>query len=289
MTKAMEMIAAAKMRKAVKAASESRAYTNLASEILGKLSKQNELNHPLTKVSKNIRKELLIMISSNRGLCGNFNSAVASAASNYINKRMNEDERLQIEIIAIGKKAAKFAKQSPAKLVEAYDKMPETVKFEDVLPIINSAINSFTRQEYQQVRLVYTRFITSLVQEAKVIEVLPISVEIIDNFLEETHVGEKADVETTNEYGGVSEYKFEPTAQEVVEYTIKRVLEAQFFQAFLESAASEHSSRMVAMKNASDAANDMIDTLTLDYNKSRQAAITQEIAEISNAAAAMSG
>ncbi|MFW5702512.1 MAG: ATP synthase F1 subunit gamma [Candidatus Dojkabacteria bacterium] len=283
-TKAMEMIAAAKMRKAVEAANNSREYTKTLSSIVAQILANSELetsSRNYLRTPDEAKKTLLVLVSSNKGLCGSYNSSVMASARQYL----SENELAgRVDMLAIGRKGAKFAKYNDANLLEIYEDIPDNPTVENIGSIIMAIKNRFKSGEYRTVHVAFTEFQTSLVQKAIVLQLLPMSIESMEMF--QSIAGELSvndPIEDTHE----SELIFEPSAAEVLDYSLERVLEAQILQVFLESLASEHSARMIAMKNASDAASDMVDELTLEYNKSRQAAITQEIAEISNAAEAI--
>jgi F-type H+-transporting ATPase subunit gamma len=309
-TKAMEMIAAAKMRKAISEASSARQYSRLAADIVATLSKQPQVKHKLMK-SAGGTKELIIIIAASRGLCGSYNSNVGNKLKQYLAQEQGQDiiasfEDLdtdndddydasenaqpqtelswvsdsdsQYDAIAINKKAAQIARRLGIEVVQFYQDFPEKYGYQDIMPILAAAKAALFSGQYHKVSVAYTQFVSSLAQNAEVMQLLPVSYEQLKKF-----------AQVTESAGSLQqdEYAIEPNAGQVTKFALDRIVEVQLLQTLLESSASEHSSRMVAMKNASDAAGDMIDSLTLEYNKSRQAAITQEISEISNAAAAI--
>lgn len=282
-TRAMQMIAAVKMRKAVEAAVAMRIYATLASELLGNLGGQG-LTHPMMKEKKQ-GKELIIIVTSNRGLCGSYNASVLKAAF----KRIENAEEKPI-VIAIGKKAANFARKHGLELQAVYEKLSENFGFEDVLPITNEITRQFKDDEVRKVEVLYTNYVSGLVQEVALKQVLPVTPERISEVIQDiTDTAENAGVKTDDiqERYVNDEYEFEPGKQALLNYVIPLLVEVQVYHAVLESVASEHSSRMLAMKNATEAAGEMIDDLTLEFNKGRQAAITQEIAEITSGANAL--
>ncbi len=276
-TKAMEMIAAAKMRKAIQEASNARRYTQLATSIVVELANQPDITHPIFKTG-NYGKELIVIIAANRGLCGSYNTNVAIALKKYMQERISQDADIEFMAVAINKKAGQIAKRLGLEMLEFYQDFPEKYDLNDVLPITESISRKFLNEGYARVSVAYTRFISSLHQESEVATILP--------FSEGTFLPQNISEESDSQQ---EDYKLEPNLNQVLNFALSRILEIQVFQALLESSASEHSSRMVAMKNASDNAGEMVSSLTLEYNKSRQAVITQEIAEISNAAAAIRG
>ena len=287
-TKAMELVSAAKMRKAVEASTRTRLYSQLMRELLQHLSHIDEPNVPLLEI-RPVKKVLAILVSSNRGLCGSFNSNVFKAlgasladTKNLTNVQtrsgdvLEKEKAVEIDMIGIGKKSASFAKKYGFNLVAVFDDIKEKPAFEDILPISEQIIEGYSSKKYDKVVVGFTNFKSSLNQIAEVRQLLPLSPEDLT-------VAEETDEEIQ-----IEGYLFEPTLDEILETVVPKLIEAQLYQMILESAASEHSSRMIAMKNASDNAGDLIEDLTREYNKARQAAITQEIAEIAGGAAALS-
>lgn len=300
-TKAMEMVSAAKMRRAVEAALQTRTYATLARELMDHLAYIDEPNFPLLKI-RPVKKVLVVLMSSNRGLCGSFNSNIFKRAQEILSDRENlarhriagtedvlPEGDVHIDIVGIGKKSAAFAKKYGYDLVGVYDNLNDKPEIESILPISKMIIDAYTAGEYDKVVVAYTDYKSSLSQEAKVRQLLPLSEHELEKMI--VGAGKESDdtsVEERNVDFPIESYLFEPDVEEIVSYVLPRLVEIQLFQALLESAASEHSARMMAMRNASEAAVDMINSLNLSYNKARQAAITQEIAEIAGGAAALS-
>ncbi len=286
-TKAMEMVSAAKMRKAIQAVTATRTYALLARELMEKLSMNGEVKSPLTEV-RPVKKVLVVLFSSNRGLAGSFNSNIFKKTRNLLTRAdvfgdVSAND-LMYDIIGVGKKSAYFAKRFNYPLIAAYDAIRDNPTVEDILPITNTALEKFKSGEYDAVLVAYTDFKSSIVQVPKIRKLLPITKEDIDTMLDD--VGEeKAEKEVKVE--DTTEYEFEPDTTMIMETVLPRLFEVQLYQTLLESRASEHSARMVAMKNATEAAGDMIDALTIEFNKARQAGITKEIAEIAGGAAAL--
>ena len=304
----MEMVAAAKMRKAVQAATNTRQYAILAQELMKNLAEELSESHPFT-IQRPNKNYLLVLISSNRGLCGNFNHAVLNNTDAFV-KRILEDQKTNstpvdieqiidedepaeyeidkksqkssIDIIALGQKSANYAKKKNLGLIAFYNKLNENPTFTSITPISRTVIDSFLDNKYDSIYISYTNYISGLDQEPKIRKLLPISNESVQEMIQEA--GEDTQpIEIQVERFGNDEYLFEPNKADVLDFVLPRLVEIQIFQAILESTASEHSSRMMAMKTASDSAQEMIDDLTLEFNKGRQAKITQEIAEIVNA------
>lgn len=287
-TKAMELVAGAKMRRAVDLAISTREYSELAWHLADRLASSKSIApidylHTFFTPVENPKKILLIVFASNRGLCGAYNSNITKKTLKFIQQHGQEN----VEVIAVGKKAVTQLSSFGVKPKMAYEKKDSARKATSVVNIANYAYEEFKAGRVDQVVIAYNHFVSSLVQEPVVRPLFPFSKE------EGTGVGieelserkeDLADVETLP----TADYVHDPSKRQVLSYLVPRLGEVQLFQALLESNASEHSARMLAMKNASEAASEMQDDLTLIYNRARQAAITQEIAEISAGTAALS-
>ncbi len=303
-TRAMEMISAVKMRKATEAAVNTRTYATLAWDLLVKLSKVQKEQFSLLEV-RPVKKLLVILITSNRGLCGSFNAniikktAAQLADPKNISRQRVQDgfiepsENIQVDVVGVGKKGADFAKKMGYNLIASFSEMSDTPKLNDILPISRLVIDEYQKKTYDKVVVAYTDFKSTVNQVAKLRQVLPISQIDLEKMIGElgedvTEMKKKIkDLNVEEAEIELDNYIFEPTQDNVLEIILPRLVETQVYQAALESAASEHSARMMAMRNASDAASDMIKELTLTFNKARQAGITQEIAEIAGGAAAL--
>ncbi len=290
-TRAMEMVEAAKMRKAVEAVLASRTYANLSWETLMNLAANGQqLSHPLLEARQTINRQALILITGNRGLCGGFNSAVISEA-----RKISKGFEDTTDIILLGKKGESVASNLH---VEAQFTKEETgITVASIAPIATLVINGFREKKYDRVLIAYTDFINAAKQVPRVKQILPLVIEAVDGSLGILSSDDKAGL--TQEYiaektkahlsagGFTHEYTFEPHPQVVLDEIIPRLVTVQLYQALLESNASEHSARMGAMHQATKAASDLVVELTLFYNKARQAAITAEIAEITAGVAAL--
>jgi len=267
-TKAMELVAASKMRRAQEFAQHGRAYREAAYSLLTRLSAITEVNdHPLF-VKRDIKTRLYVVITSNRGLAGSYNSNVIRLLA----KAIVEDSKAGVksQVVAIGKQAAQFARRlEGVDLVAAYDGFGDQPTSNDVRPLLSSLSGMYADKKVDDVQLIYTEFKTNIVQIAKSLSLLPARFEAIENV------------------DSLAQVTFEPSVAEVLDSVTERLLEVQLWQALLESLASEHSMRMMAMKSATDNASDLIDDLTLAFNTARQSAITQELAEITGGAEAM--
>lgn len=305
MTRAMEMVSAAKMRKATEASSNTKLYATLAHELMQKLSTLEDPNYPLLEL-RPIERVLVILVSSNRGLCGSYNANVFKKTKQVL---MNDEligrhringgaelpesrENPAIHIVGVGKKSAAFAKRNGYTLDAVFDTVSDTPTYEEIRPIAQFAIDGYLEKKYDRVMIAYTHFKTTLSQEVKMRQLMPISPKDLVKMIDESgDIRHQAETEEIVELGEgelpLTAYTLEPNTETVLNYVLPKLVEVQVFQGLLESAASEHSSRMIAMKNATDNAGDMVKELTLTYNKARQAAITQEIAEIVGGAAAL--
>ncbi len=301
-TKAMEMIAAVKMRKAVDAALRTRTYAKLTQDLLNHLAFLNEPDCALLE-TRPVKKILLIVVSSNKGLCGSFNANIFKKTAKLIKDVKNisrhrvpgaedilSEKNVEIEVLGLGRKSALFAKKNNLKLVSVFDKLSEVPQFEEILTVTKIALKEFLEKNYDKVLIAYTDFKSSLLSEPKLRQLLPVSPSDLEKMLGDlgkNDLGRKIlEEENKNEEEyGLETYLFEPSVEDIINEVLPKLVEVQLYQAVLESAASEHSARMVAMKNASESASEMIFDLNLNYNKARQAGITQEIAEISGGAA----
>lgn len=286
-TKAMQLVAGAKMRRAVERALSSRDYSDLVWDLYRRLtiSKQIEPDDVLQRFfhpASDPKKFLLIVLTSNRGLCGAFNSNVVKKAMKFINKHGQEN----VEVITIGKKGISLMSVFGVRPVMAYEKDDKASSAASMTNIAAYAYQKFLNNEVDQVAVAYTDFKTAISQEAVIHPLFPF-IEALDltGHINETEAGMK--VRKPIELHKEVKYLFEPSKREVLAKLVPRLGEVKLYQALLESNASEHSARMLAMKNATDAAGEMLQDLTLLFNQTRQAAITREIAEISAGMAAL--
>ena len=259
-TKAMEMVAASKMKKSQDAALKNRAYATTSYEVLCNLIQDEKISHPLLSVNKKQGKKLLVVVSSDKGLCGAYNTAVIRKSLEYLKENPDTD------LIAIGKKGQKLLTALNKNIIAAYTDFPIFAMERDVTPIVSRIREDYQLAKYQEVSVCFTEFQSTLKQIPKLKQLMPF----------EPDEGETCQTDRIN-------FKFEPTAKEVVNYVVPRIIETQFYQMILEAIASEQSARMMAMKNATDSAEDLIEDLELTYNGLRQDSITQELAEISAA------
>lgn len=266
-TKAMELVSASKLRRAQEYAAASRAYGDLANELLARLASISEVSRQPLFENRAVKNRLYIVVTSNSGLAGAYNANVLKQLTKSL--QTDRDAKVKSHVIAIGSKGAQFVRRlSDVDMMAVYPGLGDHPTANDVRPILNTLIESFKSRDIDSVQLVYTLFKSTVVQVAKTTTLLP------------------ATAPTEMEVGPAIS-NFEPDVETVVDQITTRLIEAQIWQAVLESLASEHSMRMVAMKNATDNAKELIDDYTLELNTARQAAITQELAEITGGAEAL--
>ena len=268
-TKAMQLVAASKMRRAQEAEKASAPYTRAANELLTHLASQGVTKgHPLFEIRDQIRSRLLIVVATDKGLAGAYDSNILKL---YAKQLLADDQAgVKNETITIGRRANRFASRiKGTKVIAAYQDLPDDPAGSQLRAIVDMAREKFEAGEVDAVDILYTEFITSVNQTPQMQRVMPAGYEV---------------TEVTDE---IKEALFEPSAEEVLEAVTYRLIEAQVYHALLTARASEYMMRMMAMKNATDNANDLIDDLTLAMNKARQGAITQELAEISGGVEAL--
>ncbi|TAL15052.1 ATP synthase F1 subunit gamma [Patescibacteria group bacterium] len=267
-TKAMQLVAASKMRRAQDATKASAPYTQAARELLASISGHTSVaHHPLFE-KRAVKTRLLIVIASDKGLAGAYNSNVVKL---YAEQLIQDDKAgVKNATIAIGRKAAQFASRiKDTQVLGVYQDLPDRPDGSELSAILDSVRTQFTSGSVDAVDIIYTNFISTVAQVPTVQRILP------------------AGLDATEQTGTSGDATYEPSSEEVLDNIAYRLVEAQIFQALLDSRASEYMMRMVAMKNATDNANDLVDDLTLEMNKARQGAITQELAEISGGVEAL--
>lgn len=286
-TKAMELVAASKMKRAVSRALSSRLYASYSWDLLTSLSSRlDEISHPFFIEQKG-NKTLLVLITANGGLCGAYN-AQAIKKGLAVLKEKNQFET--IDIVTVGKKGDVAMRRIGQNIIASFTEVPDNnITLNDIVPLSKLIIDEYKNSNYQNIQVIYTDFISALTQKANLKKLLPISRKDLKELIEE--VGHN---KTVNEEDRVPDktidipYVFDGNIDKLVELLAEKLVRMQIYQMILESSASEQSSRMLAMKNASEAAGEMIDDLTLVFNKARQAGITQEISEISAGMASIS-
>ncbi len=267
-TKAMQLVAASKMRRAQQRAQASRPYRESAQQILSRLSSVSDVkNHPLF-VRRKVDSRLLLIITSDTGLAGAYDGNVLKRLTAQL--QQDHAEKIGTKVIALGKKGANFVSRlEGVDLLGVYPIFSGQPQPADIRPIVDTILEQYASGDVDAVTIIYTQYITSIRQEVAQLQLLP------------------ASVDEKPEWSPLEVAIFEPSVESIVESVVERLIELEVWQAILESLASEHSMRMIAMKNATDNAGDIIDDLTLAFNTARQGAITQQIAEIVGGAEAI--
>lgn len=275
-TRTMELIATARFKKAMDRASEAAAYTRKISEIVADLSQANlEFTHPLLEAHETEENCVLLVLTSNRGLCGGYNSGVLRQAQARIRDLKAAGQTLRLEVA--GKRGIGFLKFKGETAAATYTHFDDKPAFEEVEVLANQFITWFAEQKIDRLDVAYTRFQSASRQIAVLETLLPIG-QLSDNS-EKQPDGEKR--------SQAVEYEFLPSAQEILEDLVPAAFKASLFKCFLDASVSEQIARMVAMKGATENAEDMIGDLSQKYNRARQTQITSELSEIIGGAAAL--
>ncbi|MGE0808849.1 MAG: F0F1 ATP synthase subunit gamma [Burkholderiaceae bacterium] len=269
-TKAMEMVAASKMRKAQDRMRHARPYADKVRNIAAHLAQANpEYRHPYLVSRETVKAAGVIVVTTDKGLCGGMNTNVLRAVTNRL--RELEKSGVSVQATAVGNKGFGFLSRIGAKIVSHVTQLGDTPHLEKLIGPIKVQLDAYERGDIDVVYLAYTRFINTMKQEPVLEQLLPLPADRLQ--------------EDSRDYSW--DYIYEPDAQAVLDELLLRYIESIVYQALAENMASEQSARMVAMKAASDNAKKVIDDLQLSYNKARQAAITKELSEIVGGAAAV--
>ena len=267
-TSAMKMVSAAKLKRAQDAIIQMRPYANKLTELLENLSGSLDSSEGgVYSLEREVKNVLLVPITSNRGLCGGFNTYIIKKTNSLIH---NEYKSAQVHILSIGRKSSEYFSKNGFEINSVYDEVFNDLSFEKVGEIAEKIMNAFVEKKYDKVVLVYNQFKNAATQIIMNEAYLPIQT-------------------TTNQAENGVDYLFEPEKKEIVQQLIPKSLKTQLFKAVLDSHAAEHGARMTAMHKATDNAGELKKELTLTYNKARQAAITGEILEIVGGAEALNG
>jgi F-type H+-transporting ATPase subunit gamma len=273
-TSAMKMVAASKLRRAQDAIIQMRPYATKLQEILSNLSSYNDgdLNNTYSP-HQEIKRVLLVAVTSNKGLCGAFNSNVGKKVILLIEEDYKSLYKSgQLDIICIGKKGSEYLRSKGVSVTENHHHILDHISFEEVVPLANKIISAFTDGIYDEIKIVYNQFRNAAVQDLVAEQYLPI-----------IPIVEKGTASKQTHF----DFIFEPSKEYIINELIPKSLRIQLFKSLLESNASEQGARMTAMHKATDNASEMIKQLQLDYNKARQASITKEILEIVGGAEAL--
>ena len=268
-TRALEMVSASKIRKAQDRMAASRPYARMMRQVISHLSQASlEHEHPFTQVREDVKRVGYIIVATDRGLCGGLNN-------NMFRKLLGEfrqwqDQGVEITVVIIGKKAAQFFKRLKVHISASTQDLGDQPQLESLIGSIKVVLDDYRAEKLDRLYVCYNEFINTMTQKSRFDQLLPLPA------IEEDETSQSN-----------WDYLYEPSAEVLLDDFLTRYIESIVYQATLENVASEHAARMVAMKSASDNANNLIDDLRLMYNKARQAAITQEISEIVGGASAV--
>jgi F-type H+-transporting ATPase subunit gamma len=272
-TSAMKVVSAAKLKRAQDAIYQIRPYANKLHGILTSLSSSLEnIEDSVYTQQREPGKVLIILISSNRGLCGGFNSNISKTAAKLVNEKYNEQlKQGNVEFLCIGKQGMRQLRYHELKVVDNKNEIFNELSFENVSDVAEEIMTAFEEGKYDRIELVYNQFKNAAVQIQAAEQFLPVeikedeTIKVNPNFI------------------------YEPSKEYIIQELIPRILKIQFYKALLDSHAAEHGARLTAMHSATDNATELLSSLTLEYNKARQAAITGEILEIVSGAEALKG
>lgn len=270
-TRAMQLVATSKMNRAQEAVRATRPYANKIGDVLQNLAQAiptDEGLHPLFE-ERQEHNVALVVLSTNRGLCGALNTNVSRRALEFAKRAEAEDESM-VSLVGVGKVGTRMLSRV-LPVVASFTEIPDRPRITDVLPIARLVVDGFEKREFDSVHVIYPDFVNTLTQRPEHVRLLPVR---------RPEAMEADEVRP--------DYIYEPDAETVLNMLLPRYVEMYLFRLVLEAAASEHSARMVAMRNATDNASDLIDELTLDYNRQRQASITNEMIDIAAGANALS-
>lgn len=290
----MEMISAVKMRKAVAQVLAIRPYAESALGVLAKVSQAMKTEDIAFFRRRPTRNVLFVVITSNRGLCGSFNAQVMREVKAAISALGSHDPKIEkIDFISVGRKGDQMLRRFSGEIKASFPDVLTSVRIDDVRPVARLVRDEYESGRYDKVMLVYTDYVSPMTQKTRVRRLLPLSQGAVQDEIAEMHHSDRMMYEQERFSDGDSklsaEYAIEPGPEMVLKTLIPRLIEMQLYHAILESNASQEAARMMAMRNATDAAKEMVSDFTLTYNQLRQAKVTQEIAELSAGMAAVGG
>jgi len=274
-TKAMKLVSAAKLRKAQHNITNMRPYAVTLKSVIVNIAATQKVSHPLMTKTENTKNVLLVVLTSDRGLCGGFNSGINKFAEKYIvdNKNRLENKLEKIDFIFVGKRGADFFLRKKIKGLESITKLDKDISYELARSVAEKLISHYLTGSYDEIRLIYNEFKSAISQRVVCETLLPLEIE-------------KTSFDGTRFSADII---FDPAPELIIEELLKKSFSLQVYRAMSESVASEHGARMTAMENASNNARDMISKLTLTYNKVRQEKITTELTEIVSGAESLKG
>jgi F-type H+-transporting ATPase subunit gamma len=269
-TKAMKLVSAAKLRKAQHNITNMRPYAVTLKNVIGNIAATQKVSHPLMTKKENVKNVLMVVLTSDRGLCGGFNSNINKFTEKFITENSTRFEK--IDFIFIGRRGADYFARKNIKGLENILKLEKDISYELARGVAEKLIAHYEEGHYDEVRMVYNEFKSAISQKVVCETLLPVEVE---------------KPTTTNSFS--TDMIFDPAPEVIIEDLLKKNFNLQVYRAMSESVASEHGARMTAMENASNNARDMISKLTLTYNKVRQEKITTELTEIVSGAESLKG
>lgn len=272
-TKAMKLVSAAKLRRAQNNIVNMRPYAVTLRKVVADIALTNKVTHPLMEQKAEVKKVLLVAISSDRGLCGALNSNVNKFAEKYYKENANKLEKL--DFIFIGRKVNDYFSRRGVKSVESITRLDKDISYQLAAKIASKIMNDFLEGNYDEVRVIHNEFHSALSQTVSCETILPINLELSSFKTEEKTSSFSVDM------------IYEPSPEKIVEQLLVKHFDLQIYRCMSEAVASEHAARMTAMENASNNARDLINSLTLSYNKMRQEKITKELIEIVSGAEAL--
>ncbi len=271
-TRTMQLIATARFQAALNRATAAKPYTERITELVEQLSRrQGDLEHPLLRRNTESRRSVLIVITSNRGLCGGYNASLLRGALEFL--RAQEAAGQAVDIYAIGKKGISYFKFLNRPVARRETRFEDKPQIAEVEPIASELIEAYTKRQIDSVHVTYMRFVSVGTQKVHTMQLLPIE--------------RVAPAQETAAPESAVQYEFIPSAEELLAELLPETVKVRLFQAFIDAAVSEQVARMVAMKAATDAANDMAKSLTRQYNRARQSQITLELLDIVGGAEAL--
>lgn len=273
-TRAMKLVAASKLRRAQNAIEAARPYSMKIHEVVSVLASAVEPDaHPLLQSKDECDKALILVITSDKGLCGPFNGALLRRVERFLVE--HKDDANSFELMVIGRKGGAFYKAKGREVAELHEEvLDKGASAEAARTFTNLLSEKFNSGEYDKIYLAYNEFQSAIAQEQRVEQILPVVPATLENKEDES---------------SSKEFLFEPDKEKLLDVLLPKYVQTAVFRAMLDSVASEHGSRMTAMDSATNNASDLIESLTLQYNRARQAAITRELVEITTGAQAISG
>lgn len=272
-TKAMKLVSASKLRKAQHNIVNMRPYALSLRRVISDITITQKISHPLMEKKENIKKVLLVVLTSDRGLCGAFNTNINKFAENYY--KQNKSTLEKVDFFFIGKRGADFFSKRSIKPIEAITRLDKDISYDLASHVADKLLKQYLAGDYDEIRLVYNEFKSAISQNVVCETLIPIDLSL-SSFTEERNIQRFA-----------KDLIFEPSAKEIVEQLIVKHFDLQVYRCMSESVAAEHGARMTAMENATNNAKDMIAKLSLTYNKLRQEKITTELIEIVSGAEAL--